>query len=633
MLYSHHSLPLTESSTFDDGFCQVLLCQFDTIKTVIAVVYRPPNAPASSFSDGISFLSKSIATLQSDYQIHVCGDFNLPSIDWGTEMVLAGTTLDQRSSADKLLSFMSDHLMRQYVTCPTRKSNTLDLFFTTNPFLVTQVSSVESNLSDHNLVDITLSINPTEKSSHSPPSFNEDSFRSIDFTRADFDLIRTKIKAVNWTSIRQTCSFEEFPEVFTKTLLEICLSCAPKKKPGNGRPRAINALRRKKKRLRARINALKSLANPNPNHIRGLQQQLALIAYDIKESINAQLDYREQKAIQNIKANPKTFFSYAKSHSAVKSSIAMLLRQTEGVTTDPAEMADILQDQFTSVFSDPESPNVKSPEFPSPPISKPLSDEDFVVTTEDILSAIKDLKSDSAAGPDGVPVILIKECAQELCQPLIELWSESFELSTVPLFYKASNIAALYKKGDRVKASNYRPVSLTSHVIKVYERTVRRILVQYLESNDILCPNQHGFRTGRSCLTQLLSHFDDILQGLQNGHDTDSIYLDYAKAFDKVDHKLLLQKLKIYGLPPKLTAWIASFLEDRPQTVVVNGIKSYVAKVLSGVPQGTVLGPILFILFINDMGLCVKHSIMRFFADDTRISKQTQLSFKKTSIV
>ena len=119
-----------------------------------------------------------------------------------------------------------------------------------------------------------------------------------------------------------------------------------------------------------------------------------------------------------------------------------------------------------------------------------------------------------------------------------------------------------------------------------------------------------------------MSHFDDILQGLQNGHDTDSIYLDYAKAFDKVDHKLLLKKLKIYGLLPKLTAWIASFLEDLPQTIVVNGIKSYVAKVLSGVPQGTILGPIPFILFINGTGICVKHSIMQFFANDTRISKE-----------
>ena len=178
--------------------------------------------------------------------------------------------------------------MRQYVTCPTRKSNTLDLLFTTNPIPVTQVSSVESNLSDHNLVDITLSINHTDKSSHSPPSFNEDSFRSIDFTRADFYLIRNRIKAVNWTSIRQTCTvhLKNFLKFSLKTLLEICLSCAPRKKPGKGRPRAINALRRKKKRLRARINALESLANPNPNHIRGLQQQLALVAYDIKESIN-----------------------------------------------------------------------------------------------------------------------------------------------------------------------------------------------------------------------------------------------------------------------------------------------------------------------------------------------------------
>lgn len=147
-------------------------------------------------------------------------------------------------------------------------------------------------------------------------------------------------------------------------------------------------------------------------------------------------------------------------------------------------------------------------------------------------------------------------------------------------------------------------------------------MVRYIEDNVLLCHNQHGFRSGRSCLTQLLSHFDDVLLGLLQGHDTDSIYLDYAKAFDKVDHNLLLEKLKIYGFPQQLIDWISSFLKDRPQEVVVNGIKSFLVKIISGVPQGTVLGPILFILFINDMDLCVKHSKVRFFADDTRIMKE-----------
>ena len=145
---------------------------------------------------------------------------------------------------------------------------------------------------------------------------------------------------------------------------------------------------------------------------------------------------------------------------------------------------------------------------------------------------------------------------------------------------------------------------------------MRKKLVDYLEVNDLICNKQYGFRSGRSCLTQLLHHFDDVLEALANNSDFDSIYLDYAKAFDKVDHKLLLRKLQLYGIHPKIVKWIESFLLDRKQAVVVDGKLSILALILSGVPQGTVLGPILFLIFINDIDQCIVHSIIRCFADD-----------------
>jgi hypothetical protein len=341
----------------------------------------------------------------------------------------------------------------------------------------------------------------------------------------------------------------------------------------------------------------------------------------MKEAFNKKLERQELGAVQKIKSNPKFFYSYAKSLSRVKSSISMLFNNKDEIVTDPIQIANTLQDQFSSVYSDPNSPDIKSPDFPTPKIAKPFSDWDLDISDEDIMGAIKQIHNDSACGPDGIPVVLLKNCSVQLCTPIKMIWTESYMLGIVPQFYKNSHVAPLYKKGDRARAVNYRPVSLTSHVMKIYERILRKSMVEYLDENNILCSNQHGFRSGRSCLTQLLIHFDEIMLGMTNEKDTDAIYLDYAKAFDKVDHRLLLAKLHRYGFSKQLVKWVESFLTDRTQKVLVNGHSSFMAAILSGVPQGTVLGPLLFILFINDMEMCVKNSTIRFFADDTRLSK------------
>ena len=621
-LYSHHNIPVSEEQTFDDGTCQVVFCRFDAIKTCIAVVYRPPKyCTVSSFSSVLEFLNNCLCNIDDSYKVKITGDLNFPDINWETNTITPGGSFESTQSAEMFISFIAEHFYNQYVLVPTRNNNILDLFITNNDRLVTQVTSTPTKLSDHNIVDIMLSYNPLESIHSKIPAFDENSFRSLDFHKADFDAIEEKIDAINWDELRSSTSFEQFPVAFTETLLEICKECVPPKKVPTGRPKQLHALRRKRKRLEGRISALEA-NNGNPSHITNVKNKLALVQYDIKDAINKDLERKECKAVEKIKSNPKYFYSYAKSLSKTKSSISMLLSKTGDVVTDTKQMTDILHEQFQSVFSDPESPNVKPPDFPVHPVEKPLSETEFLIDDNDVLGAIKEISNDSAPGPDGLPAILLKNCARSLCRPLKLIWNESLECGTVPKFYKESHVSPLYKKGDRTKAINYRPVALTSHVIKVYERILRVVMVKFIDDNDIICNRQHGFRKGRSCLTQLLSHFDEIMLGLTNGTDTDSIYLDFAKAFDKVDHRLLISKLQRYGFHPKLIKWLDSFLTGRSQRVVLGGIASFAAIVISGVPQGTVLGPLLFILFINDMEHCIKHSSIRFFADDTRIQKR-----------
>ena len=187
---------------------------------------------------------------------------------------------------------------------------------------------------------------------------------------------------------------------------------------------------------------------------------------------------------------------------------------------------------------------------------------------------------------------------------------------------KIQSITPIFKKGDESDPGNYRPILLTSHLIKTFEREIRKKLVCHLESNSILSNKQHGFLKGRSCLTHLLKHIDDIIQSLLNGNGHDVIYLEFAKAFNKVNHEMLTHKLRQCGVQGKLLKLIEQFLTNRKQFVTINGFHSMLALVLSGVPQGSVLGPILFLVYINDLQFHLKGSTTRSFADDTRLSKR-----------
>ena len=236
---------------------------------------------------------------------------------------------------------------------------------------------------------------------------------------------------------------------------------------------------------------------------------------------------------------------------------------------------------------------------------------DFEVS--DIIKAIEDIKPNAAPGPDDIPVMLLRNCKDAVAEPIHLIWKMCFSAEEVPSLYKFSHVFPLYKKDSRAMPTNYRPISLTSHFIKIFERVIRKKMVDYLEMNDLICNRQHGFRAGRSCLTQLLHHFDDSLESITNNSDFDSIYLDYAKAFDKVDHKLLLKKLQIYGVHSKIIRWIESLLQNCKQAVVVDGHLSVLGSILSGVPQGTVLGPIpsSFSLMTLTMYNALDHQMLR----------------------
>ena len=244
--------------------------------------------------------------------------------------------------------------------------------------------------------------------------------------------------------------------------------------------------------------------------------------------------------------------------------------------------------------------------------------ESIDITEANMNKKLRDLLPNKTPGPDGWHPRVLKETAAALAKPLHILFQKSLETGELPPAWKEGHITPIHKKGSKRTPGNFRPVSLTSIFSKVIESLIRDNIVNHMMTNDLFADEQHGFVPGRSCVTQLLVVLEEWTAYVEDRVNVDAIYLDFSKAFDSVPHERLLIKLAAYGIRGNILHWIRQFLSNRKQRVVINGQKSTWADVASGIPQGSVLGPILFVIFINDLP-SVLQSTARIFADDTKV--------------
>jgi hypothetical protein len=247
------------------------------------------------------------------------------------------------------------------------------------------------------------------------------------------------------------------------------------------------------------------------------------------------------------------------------------------------------------------------------------------------------LEEAKAMGRDKVSPMVLKSCAKEWAKALQIIFNKSYNESEVPEEWRMANITPLFKKGSKLEAVNYRPVSLTSVCCKLMEGIVRDELMEYFYENKLISKQQHGFVKRRACVTNLLECQNIVSKSISEGNSVDVLYTDFSKAFDKVSHKKLIYKLTAYGVRGRMLSWVEAFLKGRRQCVVLGDVESDWEVVTSSVPQGSVLGPFLFVVYINDLPDCLLNEC-KMYADDNKViainrpglSNGLQLDINKT---
>ena len=581
---------------------------FPMYSFLVCCVYRPPNS-SDDFWDNF-YLSLEQASTQNGH-IVVTGDLNVDLLT---------------NHNHKLIDIMNFVGLHNHVNFPTRFGSTrqslLDLVLVKECSIShTEVIDIDRVISDHNatLVDVHVQINIRQK-------FKREIW---DYKNGNFEKLNTELEELNWNSLlNQANDIDEMCGIFTTKFLELANQNIPRKtitiRP-NDKPWFNSELRREiRKRDRLRKKALNKNSliiyeqyKKQRNYVNNLKKETKQSFYsDIHGLIDTYSNNNNQDFWKLVRKLTKT--------SGQSVNIPPLLNPNTGeVVVSDLEKATLFNNYFANI-SRIDDDDSDLPYFPDRTVE---FIENIDITESEIIDIIGSLKLNKASGMDDISHKMLKNTVRSVSKPLLVLFNKILDSSNYPSKWKEARVMPIFKKGDHNIISNYRPIALLSCVGKLFERIIHKHIHNFLLTNNLFYKFQSGFLPNNSTVYQLLEIYHSICMDLENKRNSGFIFCDVSKAFDRVWHRGLLLKLKSHGIKGSLLSLLTSYLTDRKHCVFLNDTVSSFQVIQAGVPQGSVLGPLMFLLYVNDIAENLINT-SRLFADDTSVSSSSSNSME-----